>query len=93
MDANITILYRTAVNGVLVIDTVTVKKNSMYADSVAPEKMVTDIMDDGAWVVMDNGVKQYIPPHSIVNILVQEISDELSDGAPAPDAELQSGES
>lgn len=87
-DARITIVYRTAFNGVLTANQVSVMKNSRYADATAPEVMTDDIMKNGAWVMTDDGTREFIPVHSILTIFVQEIKDEISGGAPAPDAEL-----
>jgi len=75
MDARIIILYQSVVSGHVIGSSVETKKSEIYADNVDAEHYVNEIMKNGVWVKGDN-VREYVPPHSILNILVQDIPPE-----------------
>lgn len=79
MDARIIIVYQSAVGGHVIGSTVETRKNERYADSVSAEEYVTEVMRNGVWVKSDDNIREYIPPHSILNVLVQDILEEEED--------------
>jgi hypothetical protein len=47
----------------------------MYTDNVDAEHYVNEIIKNGVWV-KNNDIREYVPPHSILNVLVQDILPE-----------------